>query len=144
MRCENRNKRLLPTTITLERIKEKKQVIEIRGDEREITPGKVNSRKSLFSQARDNSRLDSTSTEITSVCTLLEQEADGILTSFCNVEEIAEKAETQKKVVILNPNDEVAVRKLFDKSTKFCCCIAGHGVRGIKIASILKRLTVRN
>lgn len=61
--CENRNKRLLPTTITPERIKGKKQVIEIGGDQREITPGKVNSRKSLFSQARDNSRLDSTSTQ---------------------------------------------------------------------------------
>ena len=82
-RFENRNKRLLPTTITPERIKGKKQVIEIGSDEREITPGKVNSRKSLFSQARDNSRLDSlTSTEITSVGTLPEQEADDILTSF--------------------------------------------------------------
>ena len=50
--------------------RERKQVIEIGSDEREITPGKVNSRKSLFSQARDNSRLDSlTSTEITSVGT---------------------------------------------------------------------------
>ena len=85
--CENRNKRLLPTTITAERIKGKKQVIEIGGDEREISPGKVNSRKTLFSQARDNSRLDSTSTEITSVCTLPEQEADDILTSLCNVED---------------------------------------------------------
>ena len=71
--CENRKKRLLPTTITPERIKGKKKVIEIGGAEREITPGKVNSRKSLFSQARDNSRLDSTSTEITSVGTLPEQ-----------------------------------------------------------------------
>ena len=52
--CDNRNKSLLPTTITPERIKGKKQVIEIGGNEREITPGKVNSRKSLFSQARDN------------------------------------------------------------------------------------------
>ena len=52
--CENRNKSLLPTTITPERIKGKKQVIEIGSNEREITPGKVNSRKSLFSQARDN------------------------------------------------------------------------------------------
>ena len=85
--CENRNKRLLLTTITAERIKGKKQVIEIGGDEREISPGKVNSRKTLFSQARDNSRLDSTSTEITSVCTLPEQEADDILTSLCNVED---------------------------------------------------------
>ena len=82
--CENRNKRLLLTTITAERIKGKKQVI---GDEREISPGKVNSRKTLFSQGRDNSRLDSTSTEITSVCTLPEQEADDILTSLCNVED---------------------------------------------------------
>lgn len=116
--CENRNKRLLPTTITPERIKGKKQVIDIGGDEREIAPGKVNSRKSLFSQARDNSRLDSTSTEITSVGTLPEQDVDDILTSFCNVEDIAEKAETQIKVVILYPNGEVAVRKSFDKSTK--------------------------
>ena len=52
--CDNRNKSLLPTTITPLRIKGKKQVIEIGGNEREITPGKVNSRKSLFSQARDN------------------------------------------------------------------------------------------
>ena len=65
----------------------KKQVIEIGGDEREISPGKVNLRKTLFSQARDNSRLDSTSTEITSVCILPEQEADDILTSLCNVED---------------------------------------------------------
>ena len=77
----------------------------------------------MFSQARDNSRLDSTSTEITSVGTLPEQEADDILTSFCNVEDIAEKAETQIRVVILYPNNEVAVRKSFDKSTKFCFCI---------------------
>ena len=97
--CENRKKRLLPTTITPERIKGKKKVIEIGGDERKITPGKVNSRKSLFSQARDNSRLDSKSTEITSVGTLPEQEADNILTSFCNVEDISEKAETQKKTL---------------------------------------------
>ena len=75
--CENRNKRLLPKIITPERIKGKKQVIEIGGDKREITPGKVNSRKSLFSQATDNSRLDSTSTEITSVGT--SQEQDDIL-----------------------------------------------------------------
>ena len=99
--CKNRNKRLLPTTITPERIKGKKQVIESGGDEQEITPGKVNSRKSLRSQARDNSRLDSTSTEITSIGTLPEQEADDILTSFRNVEDIEEKAETQIKVVIL-------------------------------------------
>ena len=39
--CENRKKRLLPTAITPERIKGKKQVIEIVGDEREITPGKI-------------------------------------------------------------------------------------------------------
>ena len=114
---EDRNKRLLPTTNTPERIKGKKQVIEIGGDEQEITPGKVNSRKSLFSQARDNSRLDSTSTEITSVSTLPEQEAGKILPSFCNVEHIAEKAETQIRVVILYPNGEVAVQKSFDKST---------------------------
>ena len=116
--CENHKKRLLPTTITAERIKGKKKVIEIGGDEREITPGKVNLRKSLFSQARDNSRLDSMSTEITSIGTLPEQEADNILTSFCNVEDISEKAETQIKVVILYPNGEVAVRKSFHKSTK--------------------------
>ena len=72
----------------------------------------------MFTQARDNSLMDSTSTEITSVGTLPEQEADNILTSFCNVEDISEKAETQIKVVILYPNGEVAVRKSFDKSTK--------------------------
>ena len=47
--CENRNKRPLLPTITPEGIKAKKQVIEIRGDEWEITPGKFNLRKSLFS-----------------------------------------------------------------------------------------------
>ena len=77
------NKRRLPITITAERIKGKKQVIEIGGDEREISPGKVNSRKTLFSH---NSRLDSTSTEITSVCALPEQEVDDIL-SLCNLED---------------------------------------------------------
>ena len=120
---ENRSNRLLPTTITPERIKGKKQVIEIGGDEREITPGRVNSRKSLISKARDNSRLDSTSTEITSVGTLPEQEADDILTTLCNVEDLAEKAETQIRVVILYPNSKVAVQKSIDKSTKFCFCI---------------------
>ena len=77
----------------------------------------------MISQARDNSRLDSTRMEIVSVGRLPEQEADDILTSFCNVEDIAEKAETQIRVVILYPNSEVSVRKSFDKSTKFCFCI---------------------
>ena len=140
MSCENRNKGLLPTTITPERIKGKKQVIEIGGDEREITPGKVNSRKSLFSQRRDNWRLDSTSTEITSVGTLPEQEADDILTSFYNVEDIAEKAETQIKVVILYPNGGVAVRKSFDKSTILFLYHTGHGVRGIKLLQFSRDL----
>ena len=40
--------------------------------------------------------------EVTSGGTLTEQEADDIPTCFCNVDDIAEKAETQIKVVIFH------------------------------------------
>ena len=68
---------------------------------------------------------------------------DMSLTSFCNVEDIAEKAETHIKVVILYPNDEVAVQKSFDKSAKSLITNlyhAGHGVRGIKLLQFSRDL----
>ncbi|KAJ7370238.1 hypothetical protein OS493_033584 [Desmophyllum pertusum] len=44
---------------------------------------------------------------------------DDILTSFCNIDDITGKPETQIKVLILYPNGEVTTRKTFDNSTKY-------------------------
>ena len=44
----------------------------------------------------------------------------GILLNYCNIEDITGKPSTQLKVpvLILNPNGEVIVRKMFDNTTQ--------------------------
>ena len=51
--------------------------------------------------------------------TLAEQDAD-ISLNYCNIEDITAKPSTQLKsaVLILNPNGEVNVRKMFDNTTQ--------------------------
>ena len=51
--------------------------------------------------------------------TLLGQEAD-ILLNYCNIEDTTGKPSTQLKapVLILNPNGEITVRKMFDNTTQ--------------------------
>ena len=51
--------------------------------------------------------------------TLVGQEAD-ILLNYCNREDITGKPSTQLKapVMILNPNGEIIVRKMFDNTTQ--------------------------
>ena len=51
--------------------------------------------------------------------TLVGQEAD-ILLNYCNIEDITGKPSTQLKapVLILNPNGEIIVRKMFDNTTQ--------------------------
>ena len=51
--------------------------------------------------------------------TLAGQDAD-ILLNYCSIEDITGKASTQPKApaLILNPNGEVIVRKMFDNSTQ--------------------------
>ena len=51
--------------------------------------------------------------------TLVGQEAD-VLLNYCNIEDITGKPSTQLKapVLILNPNGEIIVRKMFDITTQ--------------------------
>ena len=49
--------------------------------------------------------------------TAAEQDAD-VLSNFCNIDDIDGKSSSQLKVLILNPNGEVIVRKTFDNATK--------------------------
>ena len=122
----DRSKRQLPTTITPERSKGKKQLIEI-GEESESSAGKASSRKSLFSDSSGLEHVESSETGIIGGVGMLsdttERETackqDDILTSFCNIDDITGKPETQIKVLILYPNGEVTTRKTFDNSTKY-------------------------
>ena len=49
--------------------------------------------------------------------TAAEQDAD-VLSNFCNIDDIDGKSSSQLKVLILNPNGEVIVRKTFNNATK--------------------------
>ena len=129
---EDRRKRQLPTTITPERSVVRKKRLESDGEQRkEKSPGKVNSRKILFAESStvsDSSEAESgiagietfyTQTPEQVTFTLAGQDA-GILLNYCNIEDITGKPSTQLKVpvLILNPNGEVIVRKMFDNTTQ--------------------------
>ena len=92
----------------------------------------VNSRKTLLAESStvsDSSDAESriagieikiyTQTPEQVTLTLVGQEAD-ILLNYCNIEDITGKPSTQLKapVLILNPNGEIIVRKMFDNTTQ--------------------------
>ena len=129
---EDRSKGQLPTTITPEKSDVRKKRLESDGEQlKEKSPGKVNSRKTLFresSTVSDSSDAESgiagietfyTQTPQQVTLTLSGQDAD-ILLNYCNMENITGKPSTQLKapVLILNSNGEVIVRKMFDNTTK--------------------------
>ena len=128
---EDRSKRKLPTTITPERSDLRKKRLASDGEQlKEKRPGKVNSRKTLFvksSTVSDSSDAESgiagietfyTQTPEQVTLTFAGQDAD-ILLNYCSIEDITGKPSTQLKapVLILNPNGEVIVWKMFDNST---------------------------
>ena len=129
---EDRSKRQLPTTITPQRSDVRKKRLESDGEQlKEKRPGKVNSRKTLLAKSStvsDSSDAESgiagieafyTQTPEQVTLTLAGQDAD-ILLNYCSMEDITGKPSTQLKapVLILNPNGEVIVRKMFDNSTQ--------------------------
>ena len=129
---EDRSKRQLPTIITPERSDVRKKRLESDGEQlKEKSPGKVNSRKIFFAESStvsDSSDAESriagietyyTQTPEQVTLTLAGQDAD-ILLNYCSIEDITGKPSTQLKapVLILNPNGEVIVRKMFDNSTQ--------------------------
>ena len=129
---EDRSKGQLPTTITPEKSDVRKKILQSDSEQlKEKSPGKVNSRKTLFresSTVSDSSDAESgiagietfyTQTPQQVTLTLSGQDAD-ILLNYCNMENITGKPSTQLKapVLILNSNGEVIVRKMFDNTTK--------------------------
>lgn len=124
--CEDRSKRQLPTTVTPERSHAKKQLNDSEQNAvQTVQAGKASSRKALFTEnfAGSNSQntesisdIDTFSTEQVTP-TAAEQDAD-VLSNFCNIDDIDGKSSSQLKVLILNPNGEVIVRKTFDNATK--------------------------
>ena len=129
---EDRSKRQLPTIIMPERSDVRKKRLESDGEQlKEKRPGKVNSRKTLLAKSStvsDSSDAESgiagietfyTQTPKQETLTLAGQDAD-ILLNYCSIEDITGKPSTQLKapVLILNPNGEVIVRKMFDNSTQ--------------------------
>ena len=95
------------------------------------TGGKVNSRKALFAESSkvgDSSDIESGSASIETfytqtpeqvTLTLAGQDAD-ILLNYCSIEDITGNPSTQFKApaLILNPDGEVIVRKMFDNTTQ--------------------------
>ena len=129
---EDRRKRQLPTTITPERSDVRKKHLESDGEQlKEKSPGKVNSRKTLFverSTVSDSLDAESgisgietfyTQTPEQVTLTLAGQDAD-ILLNYCSIEDITGKPSTQLKApaLSLKPNGEVIVRKMFDNTTQ--------------------------
>ena len=127
---EDRSKRQLPTAITSERSDERKKRLEFDNEQlKEKSPGKVNSRKTLFAESStvsDSWDAESgiagietfyTQTPVKVTRTLAGQDADILL---CNVEDITGKPSTQLKAspLILNLNGEVIVRKMFENTTQ--------------------------
>ena len=128
---EDRSKRQLPTTITFETSDVRKKRLESDGEQmKEKSPGKVISIKTLLAESSIVSDpLDAESgiagietfyrqTPEQVTVTLAGQDAD-ILLNYCSIEDITGKPSTQLKapVLILNPNGEVIVWKMFDNST---------------------------
>ena len=124
--------RQLPTTITPERSDVRKKRLESGGEQLKVKrPGKVNSRKTLFAKSStmsDSSDAESgiagietfyTQTPEQVTLTLAGHGAD-ILLTYCSIENITGKPSTRLKApaLILNPNGEVIVRKMFDKTTQ--------------------------
>ena len=129
---EDRSKRQLPTAIMPERSDVRKKRLKSDVEQlKEKSPGKVNSRKTLFvesSTVSDSSDAESgiagietfyTQTPEQVTLTLAGQDAD-ILLNFCGIEDITGKPSTQLKApaLILNPNPEVTVWKMFDNTTQ--------------------------
>ena len=129
---EDRTKRQLPTTITPVRSDVRKKRLESDGEQlKEKSPGKVNSRKILFAESSTVSDSSETESGIAGIKTFYTQTPEqvtlilagqdaGILLNYCNIEDITGKPSTQLKapVLILNPNGEVIVRKMFDNTTQ--------------------------
>ena len=129
---EDRSKRQLTTTIMPERSDVRKKRLESDGEQlKEKRPAKVNSRKTLFAKSStvsDSSEAESgiagietfyTQTPEQVTLTLAGQDTD-ILLNYCSIEDIMGKPSTQLKAptLILNPNGQVIVRKMFDNTTK--------------------------
>ena len=129
---EDRSKRQLPTTITPVRSDVRKKSLESDGEQlKEKSPGKVNSRKILFAESSTVSDSSETESGIAGIKTFYTQTPEqvtlrlagqdaGILLNYCNIEDITGKPSTQLKapVLILNPNGEVIVQKMFDNTTQ--------------------------
>ena len=128
---EDRSKRELLTTVTPERSDVRKKRLKSDGEQmKEKSPGKVNSKKTLFGESStvsDSSNAESgiasietfyTQTPEQVTLTLAGQDAD-ILLNYCSIENITGNPSTQLKAtaLILNPNREVIVRKMFDNTT---------------------------
>ena len=129
---EDRSKRQLPTTITPERSGVRKKRLESVGEQlKEKSPGEVNSRKTLFAESSTVSDSSDAESGIAGIETFYTQTPEqvtlilagqdaGILLNYYNIEDITRKPSTQLKapVLILNPNGEVIVWKMFDNTTQ--------------------------
>ena len=129
---EDRRKRQLPTTVTPEGSDVRKKRLESDSEQlKEKSPGKVNSRKTLFAESStvsDSSDAESgiagietfyTQTPEQVTLTLAGQDAD-ILLNYCSIEDITGKPSIQLKApaLILNPDGDVIVWKMFANRTQ--------------------------
>ena len=130
---EDRSKRQLPTTITPERSDVRTKRVESDGEHlKEKSPGKlILERLTLFAESSTVSDSSEAESGITGVetfytqtpeqvaLTLSGQDSDLSL-NYCSIEDITGKPSTQLKAsaLILNPNGEVIVWKMFDNMTQ--------------------------
>ena len=119
------------TTISPERSDVGKKRLESDGEQlKEKSPGKVNSRKTLFAESSTVSDSLDAGSGIAGIETFYTQTPEpvtlplsgqdaAILLNYCNIEDITGKPSTQLKApaLILNPNGEVIVRKMFNNTT---------------------------
>ena len=126
---EDRSKRQLPTAITPERSDVRKKRLKSDVEQlKEKSPGKVNSRKTLFAESSTVSDPSNAGSGIAGIETFYTQTAEpvtltgqdaAILLNYCNIEDITGKPSTQLKApaLILKPTGEVIVRKMFNNTT---------------------------
>ena len=120
---EDQSKRQLPTTITPERSDVRKKHLESDVEQlKEKSPGKVNSRKTLFAKSstvRDSSDAES---GIAGIETFYTQAPEQVTLTLAgqDADILSGKPSTQLKALalILKPNGEVIVRKMFVNTTQ--------------------------
>ena len=122
---EDRSKRQLPTTITPERSDVRKKRLESDGEQlKEKSPGKVNSRKIFFAESSTVSDSSNPKSGIAGTETFYTQTLEQATLTlagqgpiFCRII-VVWKILRDGQALILNPNGEVIVQKMFDNTTQ--------------------------